>query len=452
MAYYYVKNGGTASGDGGRYATQKSGSFATIGAAGYYNSIGNACSATTAPAAGDIICVSDQSDNSNVLTTNITYFLDGVLIISVDDTACDTQKPGAQEGSSSYDMRFDGNCKTVGVDLYIGDDLQISGSTYVCVQDGSITLTGAADLIDIIGDGGSIELINTDVVFGSNSSGIRIRYAGSFYMYGGSLVDGGSGIGTLTYSSSGWDGGCTYYFDGVDMSAKSTGYLVDGIGDAIQEDRMDVIFANCLVGSSVDLVDVTMRLPYNHIIATNCYTASGATGWRHYEFTDTGTIRDQETIYRNETIEFPDGTKVALQCTTNAVCNLARPCVIDCMKAFAALSSVSSNVIRIYFASTEILTDKDIYAYVMYDDNTAGNARNTLSNQGNIIGAGTEWTDDSAGSAWKNGASDLSGYNEYYMDIDTSASPGGDCIPSIIIYITKPSAIVYIDPAFDVVA
>ena len=50
MAYYYVKNGGTATGDAGRYATQQTGSFATLGAANYYNNIEAAILATTPPA------------------------------------------------------------------------------------------------------------------------------------------------------------------------------------------------------------------------------------------------------------------------------------------------------------------------------------------------------------------------------------------------------------------
>ena len=39
MAFYYVKNGGTAIGDAGRYATKQTGSFAGLGAANYYGAI-----------------------------------------------------------------------------------------------------------------------------------------------------------------------------------------------------------------------------------------------------------------------------------------------------------------------------------------------------------------------------------------------------------------------------
>ena len=59
MAYYYVKSGGTATGDDGRYASQQTGSFAALGASGYYDNISAAIVATTPPILGDFINPSD---------------------------------------------------------------------------------------------------------------------------------------------------------------------------------------------------------------------------------------------------------------------------------------------------------------------------------------------------------------------------------------------------------
>ena len=56
MAYYYVKSAfGTATGDGGRYASQQSGTMASLGAAGVYGSIAEAIAATTNPVGDDFI-------------------------------------------------------------------------------------------------------------------------------------------------------------------------------------------------------------------------------------------------------------------------------------------------------------------------------------------------------------------------------------------------------------
>ncbi len=43
-SYYYFKNGGTATGDAGRYTTQQTGSFTTLGSSNYYNDLNAALS------------------------------------------------------------------------------------------------------------------------------------------------------------------------------------------------------------------------------------------------------------------------------------------------------------------------------------------------------------------------------------------------------------------------
>lgn len=61
MADYIVKFGGTATLDAGRYSTPQTGSFATLGAANYYNDIASAIAASTPPVSGDRILISDLS-------------------------------------------------------------------------------------------------------------------------------------------------------------------------------------------------------------------------------------------------------------------------------------------------------------------------------------------------------------------------------------------------------
>ena len=67
MAFYYVKNGGTATGDTGRFGAKQTGSFAVLGASSTYATITGALAATTAPVSGDFIVCSDlySFDNGN---------------------------------------------------------------------------------------------------------------------------------------------------------------------------------------------------------------------------------------------------------------------------------------------------------------------------------------------------------------------------------------------------
>jgi hypothetical protein len=141
---------------------------------------------------------------------------------------------------------------------------------------------------------------------------------------------------------------------------------------------------------------------------------------------------------------------------TTASVSIAGPMVVDFPARYAALSSASTDTIRIYFAvvNTTTLDNTNVWAELIYPDGTNNQTYNYLSNRNtNIIDATpTDWTDDSAGSTWKDGASDLTGYNEYYMDLDTSGDAGADCVPIIRIYVAEPSATIYFDSTVDVVA
>ena len=112
----------------------------------------------------------------------------------------------------------------------------------------------------------------------------------------------------------------------------------------------------------------------------------------------------------------------------------------------------ANDILRIYLSSTETLTDNDVYFILTYPDGTTRNVSNYLSTKNsNILKAGDELSADT-GSTWKNGAADLTGYNEYYVDIDTSVDVGSDGIPNITAYITKPSVTVNYCPTISLVA
>ena len=81
--FYYVKSGGTAntSSDDGRVATTRStGSFATKGAANYWDSILDAITATTAPVSGDLIMCSDAHAKIHTVSADIDRLLTPIWI------------------------------------------------------------------------------------------------------------------------------------------------------------------------------------------------------------------------------------------------------------------------------------------------------------------------------------------------------------------------------------
>ena len=93
MAFYYVKNGGSATGDGGRATTKRTGTW-NASASTYYSILEDALNATTAPTAGDLILWSEQSFTAPTSDSN-PVVPDGVSIITVDDANQDQYKNAA---------------------------------------------------------------------------------------------------------------------------------------------------------------------------------------------------------------------------------------------------------------------------------------------------------------------------------------------------------------------
>ena len=122
-AYYYVKSGGSATADAGRATTARTGSFATMGASAYYDSIYDVFNGgvpSTAPVAGDVIIVSNSHSKSYTATTSVTV-VDDVYIFSVDDANADTYSAGASEYTTgNYQLNYDGEFLMAGFTLEAG--------------------------------------------------------------------------------------------------------------------------------------------------------------------------------------------------------------------------------------------------------------------------------------------------------------------------------------------
>jgi hypothetical protein len=94
MAFYYVKSGGTATGDGGRYTTAKTGSWATAFSATsqYYGELSGVTSATTLPTSKDVVLVSNSHYSTATPPSGSTCY---ASLFSVSDSNVDTPSTGA---------------------------------------------------------------------------------------------------------------------------------------------------------------------------------------------------------------------------------------------------------------------------------------------------------------------------------------------------------------------
>lgn len=459
MAYYYVKTGGTATGDAGRYATQQTGSFAGLGAAGYYPDISAAVAATTAPAGGDFILVSNLSDSTasgHISYSAIGELADYVTTASVDDTAIDQFLKGAKETTGNPFDLSTGSARVhiVGMDITVRDDVYTSaagGSFYI--DDCTVTLTGTGSQIDVSASRTKNLSNNTTYIFqnGQTSAAVFIDSEGSIFdMTGGAIVAGSGTLNNLLGTGS--TGQVVARLSGVDIS-DVTGYILAGAGNSQTSDfTVDVELRGCAISPSITgFVEEDFSRYSHRFLATNCAATSAAAEYQYYLKTWAGEVEDDTQIYRNESIAFPSGAKASQKATTLADVGLGKPLVFTSGTRYANLAQAGSDTIRIYFVSTTALTDTEVWAEVNYPDGTNQHVYNQASNRAaDILSAGTAHTTDT-GSTWKNGAADLVGYNEYYMDIDTSGDAGADCAPDIRIHITKPSVTIYFDTSINLV-
>jgi hypothetical protein len=143
-AYYYVKTGGTATGDAGRATSQRTGSFATMGASAYYDTEAEAYAATTAPVAGDFLMFSDaynDSTNSAKTFSNTIGDQTPINIISVSDANADQYSSGATADSgTNFDILLNGHGSYTGFTFLVGDDLLFGTDSLSKLTECSITM------------------------------------------------------------------------------------------------------------------------------------------------------------------------------------------------------------------------------------------------------------------------------------------------------------------------
>lgn len=275
MAIYYVKSGGTATADLGRVTTARTGSFATMTAANYYDSIYDVFAGlvpTTPPASGDSIYVSDS--HAKVWASQVADLIFGInvncSIIAVQDLLAEnyTNKldgTGAKEthsaGGSNYTLILFSaavaiNWAGVSIDNLQGDLI------YFSVADGRLA-------------GYDCSFLSTDRITGGSRSHSRLNNCTIYKP----LIDSGAYLEciscTISHTGTGMDmwsngDGDAYFYD-CDLSAASVqfiNFLDTGIGACrIELDR-------CLVHPTALIYD-GFTSGNIQIILNSCHSADG---------------------------------------------------------------------------------------------------------------------------------------------------------------------------------
>ena len=456
MAYYYVKNGGTATGDAGRYATQQTGSFATLGTANYYDNILAAIAATTSPVTGDFINPSDLHDYDagglNLLYTGVPS--NPFFIVVVDDANMDAGRTIGNRGKEATGGSADEEIRDItasGLEFDVGDDRRFYGSNLLI--DCSLSALGSSDInitTTNTGDGVSLSMVGGEIFCGV-SGVVPMRLTNGFSLSMSNVTLAATTTVTNLSDAGGANGGFTIDAKGCDFS-KVTDTLIANVGsDANNDDLVVVRFDNVKIATGVAFTNETFKSYNQRALFTRCSDSSAAAEYQYHLHAFGGDVDDDSSIFRNEDEAFTESNqKISYKIVTNSDASLGSPLWLDFpILRYSELSAGATDTLRFYLTSNTALTDKDVYIEISYPDGTNKQTANFLSSAPTTVGGtldlmatGTTLTTDST-STWTGGLT-----NKYQIDLNTSVNVGADCLPIVKVYITKPSITIQIASEF----
>ena len=467
MAYYYVKSGGTATGDGGRHASQQTGAWSGT-TSEYYSDIQTAVdSSTTPPAHGDFICISNASSYSAAASTTLNSLPTlpgaGLTIVCVDDSNRENSAVASSAlesitgSTSDYLMNdtADGVLNVYGLYISSEDDIQVGsadGSITNCVKCTFGVGNGAGDIFLFnANDGEEVNLIDCDIIFGNTGANMNAARHGARVLMVGGSVTGKTDLIDATHAVNG--GGYTE-FVGVDLSA-ITDSLVNDDSTSNSADGCKIVFKRCQLASGVEYLDsVGGALSWGQRLEVYNSAHDSTAEWQYYIAEEACDAEATSSTYRNQSVAWPvtgSKTSIAVDTATSGNATVSRPFTFDLPSRYAALSSTATDLITIYLSGQAGLTDKDVWAVAIYPDGTNAHVPNhevssSLTDYADAFDpfrTGTALTTDT-GSTWTSG-----GAANYRIEIDTSGDPGTDSVPIIRIFVADLSATLYIDSQVD---
>jgi hypothetical protein len=365
--FYYVKAGGTATGDAGRVATTRStGSFAAKGAGAYYADISLALAATTAPVAGDSIFCSSAHSKEYGASKTLTIPT-GVFVMSVDDSNCDQELAGAIEKATGglYDLNLIGTAIHYSTAYSAGDELRLTGSPIF--QD--------CDLVFSNDGAGAIELNSSTAMVVIRGGTIKSNYTGaSSYIFLFNLTRTSlklSGV-AISKNTGAVDNlmhfvadGCRVEIDGGSIPAVTT--LVSTNSSNIQ----DIAIRNCSLGAYTNVYTGTLQRTTT-IQISGCDTANVEES-ELSEFYE-ASVRLDTGVYLNA----GDAASINFshKITTTANCGLGAPFRYRIAALWVDTSTAKTFTVELNQDDATDLLDSEVYLEVVHSDDTTTASHN----------------------------------------------------------------------------
>lgn len=476
MAFFYIRDSvdgtGSATGDGGRYASQQTGDWDTTfpSTASYYENEAAVIAATTPPVSGDTIYVSSIhffNSGSVAISNNYSDELPpAITVICVDDANIEnyrtTESGRAREATTSgiaADITLQGSVIRYGMEYDSVDNIVLRNNGGSNIYNDCKFIINTNSFLHLASGQMVVEINDSEIALNNTGSNLFMSGAGQVSINRGCITTDTVGI-TNLFSIGFTSGGGIAKLTGVDCSV-IVGRLMNSAGGAItSDDKIDVILDMCMLSATVVRANESFKSQEQRILTTRCSSDSSESEYQYGLTALGGDIDDDSILFRSEDPAFvSSGAKISYKVVTNSDASINTPLWFDVPNSrFAELSVGSSDTLRFFIASTVALTNADIWVTVSYPDGTnkqtanhAGSAPSALwTTTINPLATPTTLTTDSS-SDWRDGGNPLAGHNKYQIDVDTSGDVGADCVPIVRIFIAKPSATIQIASIYELV-
>lgn len=463
MGWYYVKENGTATGDGGYEASAARTGTWNASTDDYYSDIKDMFdTATTPPGDGDKIMFSHLADSSFAITANQSLNPNGAVAgagieyISVDNANQDQYKPGAQQTSTgAFDLSLVFNGFIAGVILESEVDINTIGGvrTWVIV-DSTLRPGAVAGDIDIAQDSLHLILLNTVLDFtldqAAVTGSIKLSNGVIFEMYGGS-VDYYTGTTNNMFVAGYANGGCRAKFVGVDMSTCNTS-LVATLTNAGVHDNVLIQFIDCNIKAALPVTNGALISIRHRVELFGTDDTTSDEQHRFHVEDGAGLARNNDATYVTATkVWFAGTAKSSIEVITTSLCSHVFPFIFTLPEQYIDMSDVTKDVLYldILVDNTAItaLTDTDIAFLMCYPDGTTKVIKHWLTtgktvDTGNLgtdpLAAGTELTNVGglADGDWTKVLSDVNA-TQYRVKLDTSGDIASAGVATIRVEVYK---------------
>ena len=349
MAYYYIKSGGTATGDAGRSVTKRTGSFTAMGTSAYYDNIYDvfAGAVPTTPPSGDIVLASSAHDHNYTTTVGCGIYA-GTTLYSVDDLNADQYQRGAQETTLGA---------LHGLTLFAGAGCHIEGFSFE-------TSTGTFNpftpyghkIVDCIlktgdttvnsGWNGVNTLINTDIVATDASfTGLNTADGGGVYiMRGGSISD---GIGGSVFAAFGGS-------NDLHIDVQDTYINADALFNGGATTKLIAEVQRCKLAAGMVISNSVTRTCYdfNGVQLQSCDTGDGYHYFKHE--LEHGTTDEETAVYRTAGATYDGTNHFSAEMIAEATASHSGPLYFDLYNGWIDTADYTTTITaKIHFATND---------------------------------------------------------------------------------------------------